>query len=318
MHRWWSSLVALLVLALAACAARRADTNPAAPSSAAQGLEVAWWVVRQPTDAAPPRRTIGQIVAAHALPADLPVDEETLRLWRANGLRLVVVPSAKLDAIRRDLQSVGSTEHQWIAPTGIWKPAFRGTSWESPATLRLDNGPLELSPGALRAMVRGWVVPVEPPTTAQASTQPAANTADSSTPAAGLQLELALQHHERRRPVSDLQAALSIDSPKTLSDDGLVFWRLALTATLAPGRSYIILAEDPDKEWATNAIQRLIEANPPPTPDAEPPTLLGPVPPATPTLGEALLTDALRARRAQTALLILTPRVPERFELLPR
>lgn len=281
-------------------------------------LDVVWWMLPPPSASAPPAKNPARLdlILAKYQSNDTGLSDDQLRAWRDNGLRLLAIPTSDLESIRTALRASGPIEHQLLAQSGTWKAAYNGPAWTAPATLQLDNGPLELPAGALRAMVRSWLVPVQASTPATDSPNPRL----SSTSSAAMQIELALQHQESRRPVSDFQAALAIDAPKTLNDEGLVFWRLALSGTLPAGQSYLIVPADPSAEWKASVLDRLVEqgaAKVAAGAPAAPATVAGPAFPAPPTLGEALLSDAVRGRSDRRFILVLTPNVPDRFELLP-
>jgi hypothetical protein len=278
--------------------------RPVDPAKAGT-LDVSWWLLPNATspnadDSARLERVLGTYQSN-----DTGMPDEPIRLWRENGLRVIAVPTSEVEGIRAALRASGPVEHQVLAPSGMWKSAYKGPAWTGSAWLRLDNGPLELPPGALRAMVRSWLVPVAGGPTASA---------------AALQVELALQHQESLRRVSEFQAALAIDTPKTLNDEGLVFWRLALGGLLRAGRSYLIVPVEPGVEWKSSVLDRLAEQGAAKVADGAsvvPTAIAGPALRAPPTLGEALLSDAVRGRPDRRYVLVLTPNVPERFELLP-
>ncbi len=308
-------------------------------------LNVSWWVLpNEPSQVAEDSSRLERVLGTYQS-RDLEVPDEQIRLWRENGLRVIAVPTNEVEEIRTALRASGPVEQQVLAQSGTWKSAYRGPAWTGSALLRLDNGPLELPAGALRAMVRSWLVPV--PASANKTTVAREGEEPASTPvaapvsgewaprprvaaapapqlspasAAALQFELALQHQETRRPVSEFQAALAIDTPKTLNDDGLVFWRLTLGGRLRAGWSYLIVPVEPGVEWKSSALDRLAEQGAAKVGEGTgvgPGAIAGPALRAPPTLGEALLSDAVRGRPDRRNVLVLTPNVPERFELLP-
>lgn len=281
-------------------------------------LDVVWWMLPPAPASTPtadnPARL--DLVLAKYQSNDTGLSDEQLIAWRDNGLRVLAVPTSEIESIRKALNASGPIEHQVLAQSGTWKAAYKGPSWTGPATLQLDNGPLELPAGALRAMVRSWLVPMQASASAPDSLSPRLSSASS----AAMQIELALQHLESRKRVSEFQAALAIDVPKTLNDEGLVFWRLALSGTLRAGQSYLIVPVEPGAEWKAGILDRLAEQGAAKVADGAPgaPTgIAGPALPAPPSLGEALLSDAVRGRSDRRFILVLTPNVPERFELLP-
>lgn len=284
---------------------RAVDLTRSVDPAKAGTLDVSWWVL--PSEASPNADDSARLerVLGTYQSNDIGLPDEQIRLWRENGLRVIAVPTSAVEDIRTALQASGPVEQQVLAQSGTWKSAYKGPAWTGSAMLRLDNGPLELPAGALRAMVRSWLVPIAGSPTASG---------------AALQFEFALQHQETRRPVSEFQAALAIDAPKTLNDDGLVFWRLTLGGMLHAGWSYLIVPVEPGVEWKSSVLDRLAEQGAAKVADGTgvgPTAIAGPALRAPPTLGEALLSDAVRGRPDRRYVLVLTPNVPERFELLP-
>lgn len=308
-------------------------TDASGPVGAAKlgTLEVSWWAMP------PVAASLGGLGSAAAAvntdPAphlevvlgkyernDTGLPAEQLLAWRANGLRVIAVPTNELESIRASLHASGPVEHQLLAQSGMWKPAYKGPGWTGQATLQLDNGPLSLPAGALRAMVRSWLVPI--PAIAESPEDQTAEAAArvAGSPRAGMQFEFALQHVETRRPVSEFQAALAIDTRKTLNDEGLVFWRLALNGTLMAGWSYLIVPVDPGAEWKVGALDRLAEQGAAKITEgvsSSSTNIAGPALPTPPTLGASLLSNVLRGGTDRQFILVLTPNVPERFELMP-
>lgn len=312
----WCIVAASAATLLAGCGrstTRAGATNgPTAAVDATKvgTLDVSWWML-PPTPAtltSPQTTPRVDLILGKYLSNDTGLPEEQIKVWRENGLRVVAIPTAELEAVRTSLGASGPIEQQTLAQSGNWKSAYKGPAWLAGTTLRLDNGPLELPPGALRAMVRSWLVPIV------ASPGAEGQAARSS---AAMQFELAFQHQETRRPASEFQAALAIETPKTLSDEGLVFWRLELSGLLRAGRSYLIVPDEPSAEWKSSVIDRMVELGTLKTNQgAVAPAAAGPEFPLAPTLGEAILSDAARGRPDRRSILVLTPNVPDHFELL--
>jgi len=348
----WSILAMCAMPILSGCggssmrAGPRAVEAPRSIDPAMAGtLDVSWWVLPNETGSdADDSSRLERVLGAYQS-HDLGVPDEQIRLWRENGLRVIAVPTNEVEDLRMALQASGPVEQQVLAQSGTWKSAYKGPAWTGSALLRLDNGPLELPAGALRAMVRSWLVPVQAsvtktpaareeegpgstgaaaPVSGERAPRPRVAAAPaphvSSASVAALQFEVALQHQETRRPVSEFQAALAIDTPKTLNDDGLVFWRLTLGGLMRAGWSYLIVPVEPGVEWTSSALDRLAEQGAAKVAEgtgAGPTAIAGPALRAPPTLGDALLSDAVRGRPDRRYVLVLTPNVPERFELLP-
>jgi hypothetical protein len=303
------------------------------------GLELRWWVLPDDGD------VIARALASYeARPG--PVDAAARDLWRGNGFRIVAVPVDELGGVQARLQqlraqvivsdlraagvreqdlaavvasmaSAPATQEQWLGEVPRWTDAVRGPAMGRgtgrPSVVMMDSGPLALGPGRLRLLLRSWAVP----------TQIAGDRA-----AAGLHLELAPQFEEARPSIPDWgieEADMGLVKPLALEDQGLVLSRLVLSLTLDGSEALVIVPERPETEWGT------IASGEPVAPVADR-GIFGPAAPRGVTLGEAMLSaepGLARAaggaiegsglpRRPAKAMIVLVPRVPERFELLGR
>ena len=292
-----AAFLAAALATLGACAGTHFEKSPAqvAPAPVVRGsesgIEVVWWVVDDRE---------GALAAAIRPYLDRPVPAslDQVRLWRANGLHVFALPSSALDGIRSALPVLGPVQRQWLGLLSEWAEVVKGPELAPGQYAGLDSGVLRLEPGRLRLLARCWNVP------------DLARTVES-TPAALLRIELMPQLAERRR--RDALAALVEPSPAVASDAGLAFPRLTLSLTADGADAIVIVGAPPSHDWAL--------ASPPPRPqtphDAVPVVPFGPPPPEAPTLGELMLTGVpLDAAETTRVVLVVLPRVAERFELI--
>jgi hypothetical protein len=324
-------LAALTAIA-SGCAGPAPSDQPDSPAFSASpavrgaesGVELRWWVLPDDGD-----------VIARALSGyesrPLPIDPPVRQLWRANGLRLVAVPVADLPALQARFQSLRSevlvadlraagivesdltrvaatmaptasaSQEQWLGEVPRWTDAVRGPTTSRRTVIKMDSGLLPLGPGRLRLLLRAWAVPMQ---------------IGAERAAAGLRLELAPQFEETRNRLEDPELALS--PPLAVEDQGLVLSRLVMGMTLDGGDALVIVPDRPGTDWAAIA-----EGGPAvPAPEAD---IFGPPAPEGVTLGEAMLSSegigplggaSARAPRPVKAVIVLIPRVPDRFALV--
>ena len=275
-----------LWLTAAGCASQapRPDlTDPAAPvlHGDRAGLELRIWGLRERPD-----HNIAVALAPWAEGAG-PLPPELRDLWGANGLRLVRVPVDRLAEVQEALGSPGAVQRQWLGEHPQWMELVRGPQAPRQVVL-LDSGLLTLQPGRLRLLTRCWVTPSLP--------------GSGMAPEAQVRLDLAVQHQSRPKPPSlrDL-----VDQPQRppVEAEGVVFSRFVAEAALGPTDALLIVPERPGVIWGE-----------PPKPD-EPATAAGPPAPALPSLGEAMLWQEPGAAGAMRIVVVLIPRLPDRFEL---
>ncbi len=325
-------------------AARPVPPDTASPvvRGARDGLELWWWVVTDPRSrggragagaAAPIGPTGAQpspepAASPESPPApvlevvDLKFDLEDVLLtyldrevpmsapdrerWRKAGFRVIAVPVADLDRIQSLLRTVGTAQRQWLGERPDWTDAVTGPAFERPRTLRTADETEIFSPGALRLLLRCWVAPSwGQAETGNGGAPPSAPTPD---PSAVLRVELVPEHRpadrwsgragwEDRRadPDADLGAAQWAGRPLT---------SLIARLSLRDGEACLIVPESPDADWSR--------------PQTEAPALaFGPQAPPVPTIGEAMLSSAAfeAPARKVRVVLVLIPRIPERFRL---
>lgn len=233
-------------------------------------------------------------------------------LLRANGLAVVEVPVDRLEALREGLPDAGRQQRQWIdARAGVvpaWSEVVLGPRVSVPI-IETDAGVLELEPGRLRLLARAW----------------SAGGLDDAERAMEprIRVELVMQHLlDRRERLSDLDRDVGA-GPRRPVDDGVVFDRLLIDATLDGETALVLVPVSPDEQWSEMLAD---------TSDFTDPgaggvdggagggELVGPAAPIYPTLGEATLGGWAYARspRPTRAVLVLEPAPPARFGLLRR
>lgn len=315
----------LAAFALPGCARWRHKPVAAAPPTgspvvrgASSGLELWWWVVTDvrivrapgPTQKAkpgepppPPAFKIAESgesiehVLAPYLSRPVPLSSELKERWRASGLRAVCVPVQDLESLETSLRLTGPVQRQWLGELSAWTDVIRGPQFDSSRIVMLGQQPEELSPGRLRMMARCWTYPI---------------VAAAGSPGAALRIELvpqfepAISEHSRLqdaalghtgqehqgRMFEELQAGLSIDT------------------RLGQPDAILIIPDRPDSDWTKPTDPDLGSGQ-----DGD----SGPNPELPPTLGETMLAvPAAKESPRARAVIILIPRLPERFELLGR
>jgi len=119
------------------------------------GLEVQYWVATGDGDA---------MFAAFAefQGAEVPVDEAVRDVLARNGLRLLAVPVDRLSEVQSRLSVIGAVQRQWLGQAPGWIDIATGPLRERGQTIALHDGVLRVGPGRLRILLRGWTVPVPP------------------------------------------------------------------------------------------------------------------------------------------------------------
>lgn len=328
-----SAAVAALAAAISGCASPAPRPEPPHPASPAvrgadSGLELRWWVLPDDGD------VIARALAVYE-GRPTPADGAGREVWRANGLRLLSVPTAELPALQarfqqlrsqvliNDLRAAGiaeadlarvaasmapaasTTQEQWLGEVPRWMDAVRGPQM-GPGTgrgtvIKMDVGPLALGPGRLRLLLRAWTVPT---------------VVSPDHAAAGLRLELAPQFEQSRNIPSERE--LGLLPPLAVEEQGLVLSRLVLGMTLDGSDSLLIVPDRPDTDWGAIASGTATVAQ-------APKSVFGPPTPDGITLGEAMLSSDASpraggagpdARGLTKAVVVLVPRVRDRFVLV--
>lgn len=222
----------------------------------------------------------GLIERHGARPTPLPDSARTA--WRASGLRVLAVPIDELSGARDGLRLVAPEQRDWFGQSPGWSEIARGRVVAGGSVIRVADGLMATPAGRLRVLMRCWPVPGE------------------RAERAGLHLELAVQL-ERRDAVP---SSFELPALRDELEAGVVFPGLRTAMRAEPGDALLIIPVSPE-----------FSAEEEPSPAA------GPSAPMIPTLGEAMLTsldpgsiDPVRRR----AVLVLIPRLPERFSLSAR
>lgn len=343
---------ALPLLALATLCACSSGPKAAAPGAKGQpdGLEAVWWIVDDSNHDRIAFENLGEALLQYQ---DRPtgLSPAALRLWRSNGLRVVAVPAKELDLLHDRVRTMGQAIEQWFGVLPTWTPLVTGPAFEQPWTLALDNGPIELPPGNVRLLGRAWMVPVEP----SLSLDPPRPGHDEQSPAmaAAMNVELLPQHTEARDRHGSFAQNYGRDPRPSIENSGVNFPRLTLHFACRGGDAIVIVPEDPFVEWkklppgqprelffpspqGPTVIEPPTSLGPPVAPATKPPLdqpfvaptqqpvvqladqISGPAPVRLPTLGEAMLCDLNGVGLSRRVVLILIPRVPEKYQLIVR
>lgn len=250
------------------------------------GLELRWWVV---ADANGDR--LAQSLSGYAhLPTG--IDGSIQDQWQANGLRMTKIPLADLASLKRSLPIVGRVDRHWLGQTPRWTELLQGEEVEQDASILLGGKTTPLSHGRIRLLGRAWTSP---------------------TPLGPrLRTDLTVQHVPHGsfpfQGVDPMGVARRIPAESR----GMILTELTTNTELDPGFAYVIVPEEPTRLWTRSGSWS-------PAPFFDWGELAGPPAPPMPTIGEALLTGAplLQGRHELRAVVILIPRTPDRFQLLP-
>jgi hypothetical protein len=222
------------------------------------------------------------------------VNSSTVKAWRGCGLRIVTVPKADVDALQKSLNVVGPLENRWLGEVPQWVEVAHSPEIALPVTMRLDNGPLTVSQGTLRLLLRAWIAPVA---------------GDEATRGV-LQLEMVPDFNPPRE-----QNALIFNTVDRVEAAPIPFWRLQLQAALDGDQALLIVPEEPDVNWGNGESPAAADAKPGVMPKPKDP--LGPSAPPAPTLGELLLDRMQTNGRRTRTVMLLTAQVPGEYRLLP-
>lgn len=290
--------------------------TPSDDDRAGRGLEIALWTADDTGF------RVGRVLAEIATRAG-PAGHEA---WARSGLRVLAVPSDRVDELLRRAPPVGAVQRQRYAQLPIWTPLVRGPRLDAGGT-----GPdgRALAPGRPRLIARAWAEP----------------DLSSGRLAAVMRTELTIQIEDAG------SGAFSADfsGPRTIASDGPIMASL-LTALVSDGSTaFVIVAESPSIDWdelpalaaspGPPGPDSRAETDPPPGPTAPAPGsaeqpgasdapavptgpfpdagLFGPVATGERTLGERMLAspgirsvDGRPAVGPRKVLLVLMPRIP--------
>lgn len=272
------------------------------------GLQLQWWRVDDTNHA------LGRTLAKYA-DRPVPMHESVRALWRENGLRVVSVPVEELSAMRKDVwraaralrldaDATGGTKRQrtelsglvrvhaeWLGQRPRWTEIASGREMPRGAVIALDSGHVRLGPGRIRLLARCWSIPL---------------TGLSARVPAGLRVELALQWADLNRTDRNQPTLEEVTILRAAEDEGMVFTRFVAEMIAVKGQALVIVTDSPGTDWNARV---------------EDETELVILPAATlPTLGRSLLSDpgAGEYRSGVKVVLVLTPRIPEHYELIRR
>jgi hypothetical protein len=310
-----SLLLCCFALLVAGCAHQKPKPAPtsAGERGPAVGVDLCWFIVdddpfddhlrtgEAPRGLPANTRPLADVMSEYANRV-IPVTPATRALWRANGLRLISVPRREFDRVKDSLRLVGAVQQQQVGESARWLDVAPSPSWSGNESVMMDDGPITLGPGRLRVLMRCWAAPASPLANAEIAADPARRL-ESGAVAGAIQLEMVPQHvgTASREDI----AALLKPKPR-IEDEGVMFSRLLLEASLTTDDLLLVVPERPEAEWRPE--------NAAATPGAHP---MGPAVPSSPTLGELMLTDlASGGHRNARMVLVVAPSPPKRFNLL--
>lgn len=274
-------------------APRDIDFVSPALRGAENGLEMHWWVV----EGSPEQIREAMAGYTDADSGACPITRERLA---ANGLRLVRAPLEDLTSIRSRLDLRGRTDRKWLGQAPWWIEALRG-ALVGQTLVEQQGRVVTLPSGRLRVLARAWTSP--------------------SPSGPKMRADVAVQHLPR---LSELLPSLTPgDARRTLEPQhqGPIFDETMACLEMEEGYAYLLICDRPGAEWDESdapAVDPLEMTYSPLRPEAD--ELIGPPTVPVPTIGERLLRRAatpLTGDRSMTAVVVLAPRLPERFTLLP-
>ena len=273
------------------------DASAPVVRGAEAGLETRLWVVENRSG------VLGGALREFGPPATVGAGE--VALWQRNGFRVLEVPLDRLEGLRAGLPTIGPLHREWLGLLPEWVEVVRGAELSGQQPVRMDTGSAVLGPGRLRLMTRCWAMP--------------SLGAISKGDGAGALLHIEVMPQlgmTAQREGDALRRWLGTEheSART-SVRGMAFERLRLGVVSAGGSAIVIVPEDPDVDWNAEAAGRPESGF-----EAQQRAVVGPQMLTMPTLGDLMLSSLALPETAGDArvVVVLVPRVPERFELLPR
>lgn len=283
-------LACLLAPVLAGCGTQRARPAAEPTDRSGIGLEASVWTVRDID------LSIARAFAPYLDEPALSLPPGVRELLEANGFALVEVPAGDLERIRASLPEAGGSQTLWLdARSGSpWSEIVLGPRVDVPV-IETDQGVLDLDPGRLRLLGRAW---------------PAGVLTESGL-LPGIRVELVAQHRfTQQRERSEFERIRT--GPPVPADEGVVFDRLLIDATLPADRALVVVPISPGEDWRAQLGDLGDLAGEGGGEFAGPPV------PRYPSLGEAMLGKWAYARSPQPsrAVVVLRALPPERFGLL--
>jgi hypothetical protein len=293
-------------------------TPPPIVTTAKDGLEVHWWIADD-TDGA-----VGAALAEFTEPP-LPQGEALRERWNANGLRMVQAPGEQIGELEARLPPLRARRRLWVGWATAWTEIVRGRRAGGASALIIDGQRTSMPTGALRLIARSWPVPIEPTGERQWGNEPRVRLE--------LACQLAVEHSVGAEDVFSQPRVVPVP------DEGPILRQLTLETVLDPRFVYVLTSEAPGVVWAPSAARQASpeppEAAPgsPAEPAAEgserlmepegrldlPSEPLGPPVSSPLTVGQAMLSasQAETGWRDLRIIVVLIPRAPERYQLLP-
>lgn len=233
-------------------------------------------------------------------------DETQVARWQQNGMRVVEVPLERLDWVHAQLPTIGTRNREWLGMLPEWVQVLNGAPLPTERPIRLDSGKVSLGPGRLRMMARCWAMPIP---------RPAPDTDPHAGVGTVLRVELMPELRMPRRAHDESLGMLFEDvvSSGEPGARGIAFDRLLLGWQATGTHALVIVAENADADWSDPAPRR-------PESTAQEAQVYGPPAAVVPTLGELMLTNLTAPDMTGDArvMIVLVPRVPQRFGVLPR
>jgi hypothetical protein len=262
------------------------------------GLQLLTWVVGDPPvhgdekNAGLPEAMLGAFAER-----PLPFAPHMVKAWNASGIGVVSVPAAEVLRLRERLAMAGPVRELQVPLSPRWLTGVSGSPMAGSSLVMLDSGPLRVEGGQPRLLVRAWATPGDaapgaPMTHALAQLQVVPQLAG-----------VALANPPARRTAAELLAGFP--GLTTDAEAGQVLSRLTLDGACDGTDAYVfyplLTAATPAKDDTSASTSRTI----------------GPQTPEPPTLGEAMLSDALSPRPTrERTLFIIIPHPPAEFRLI--
>ncbi|MDQ7013868.1 MAG: hypothetical protein Q9O74_08240 [Planctomycetota bacterium] len=237
-------------------------------------------------------------------------DARQVARWQQNGMRVVEVPLDQLDWVHAQLPTIGTRNREWLGMLPEWVEVVSGTTLAGERAIRLDSGEVRLGPGRLRMMARCWAMPDVGRATEHVA-KPDAGVGVGTLLRIELMPELRMPRQAHDESLGLLfEDAVSSGEPGA---QGIAFDRLVLSWQAAGTHALVIVAERTDADWSEPVPRR-------PESSASGAQVFGPPAVVAPTLGELMLTNLTAPDMPGDArvVIVLVPRVPERFGVLPR
>lgn len=269
------------------------------------GLEHHAWL----TDDADQR--VARVLSAFA-GEPLAIDGETRARLQRSGLRVVAVPIEQVAQMHAALPPKLTWRREWGGQLTMWSEVLRGRSIAAGQRLIVDGRELIMPAGTPRFVARAWAAP----------------TGDGAV----LRTEVGVQIEEDALRDPAL-AAFDPTAAIGLTQRGRLLTGAGFQADLKPSHALVIVGAPETEDWShaaaaaveTPLAEEATEADPPDAvayevlsddavlqADAFGPAIEGPQ-----ELGVYMLSGLDRSYRPMKAVLVLIPRVPEAYRVLP-